>query len=86
MRFGFRELRVVNGWFRLNGKRIFLRSTHTGNHFPIGQQVAVDHDLLRRDLVLAKASGFNAVRFIAGVAWPEQLDFCDEIGLMVYEL
>ena len=85
VRCGFRDLRVANGYFRLNGKRIFLRSTHTGNHFPIGQQLAVDPDLLRRDLVLAKASGFNMVRFIAGVAYPEQLDFCDEIGLMVYE-
>jgi hypothetical protein len=85
VRCGFRDLRVANGYFRLNGKRIFLRSTHTGNHFPIGQQLAVDPDLLRRDLVLAKASAFNMVRFIAGVAYPEQLDFCDEIGLMVYE-
>lgn len=34
---------------------------------------------------MAKAAGYNAVRFIAGMAYPEQLDFCDEIGLMVYE-
>jgi hypothetical protein len=85
VRCGFRDFRVTGGYFRLNGKRIFLRSTHTGNHFPIGQQLAVDPDLLRRDLILAKVSGFNTVRFIAGVAYPEQLDFCDEIGLMVYE-
>jgi hypothetical protein len=84
-RFGFRELRVERGFFRLNGKRVFLRSTHTGNHYPIGQQVPVDPDHLRRDLVNAKAAGFNMVRFIAGVAYPEQLDLCDELGLMVYE-
>ena len=29
--------------------------------------------------------GFNAVRFIWGGATPRQLDFCDEIGLLVYE-
>ena len=29
--------------------------------------------------------GFNAIRFIAGVATRYQLDLCDEIGLMVYE-
>ena len=85
LRCGFRELRVEKGFFRLNGRRIFLRSTHTGNHFPIGQQVPPSPDLLRRDLVNAKAAGFNMVRFIAGVAYPEQLDFCDELGLMVYE-
>jgi hypothetical protein len=85
IRCGFRDFRVLNGFFRLNGKRIFLRSTHTGNHFPIGQQLPPTSDMLRRDLIYAKASGFNMVRFIAGVAYPEQLDFCDEIGLMVYE-
>ena len=41
--------------------------------------------LVRQDLVYAKAAGFNTVRFIAGVAREDQLDFCDELGLMVYE-
>ena len=85
VRCGFRDLRIVNGYFYLNGKRIFLKSTHTGNGMPIGQQVPVLPDFVRRDLIYAKAAGFNAVRFIAGVAYPEQLDFCDEIGLLVWE-
>lgn len=85
VRFGFRELRVERGYFRLNGRRIFLRSTHTCNHYPVGQVVPSTPDFLRRDLLYAKASGFNTVRFIAGIAYPEQLDFCDEIGLMVYQ-
>lgn len=86
VRCGFRDFRVVNGYFRLNGKRVFLRSTHTGNHCPIGQVLPPDAapDLLRRDMLYAKASGFNTVRFI-GVAYPYQLDLCDEIGLMVLE-
>ncbi len=87
IRFGFRDFRVTRGFFRLNGKRVFLRSTHTGNHSPVGQILppAEAPDLLRRDLLYAKASGYNMVRFIAGVAHPWQLDLCDEIGLMVYE-
>jgi hypothetical protein len=40
---------------------------------------------VRQDLVYAKAAGYNTVRFIAAVAREDQLDFCDEIGLMVYE-
>jgi hypothetical protein len=84
-RCGFRDFRVVDGFFYMNGRRIFLRSTHTGNHYPIGQLVPHDPDLYWRDLIYAKASGFNMVRFISGMAWPEQLDFCDELGLMVYE-
>ena len=35
-RFGFRDFRVEKGWFTLNGKRIFLKSAHTGNHLPGG--------------------------------------------------
>ena len=85
IRCGFRDFRLVDGFFHLNGKRLFVKSTHTGNCMPIGQQVAVIPDLVRRDLINAKASGFNMVRFIAGIAYPDQLDFCDEIGLMVYE-
>lgn len=84
-RTGFRDFRVEDGWFILNGKRLFLKSTHTGNHFPVGQIVPPTPDLMRRDLIYAKACGYNCVRWIAGMAWPEQLDCCDEIGLMVYE-
>jgi hypothetical protein len=85
VRCGFRDLRLIDGYFHLNGRRLFLKSTHTGNGMPIGQQAPVIPDLVRRDLLFAKAAGFNTVRFIAGVAYPDQLDFCDEIGLMVWE-
>jgi beta-galactosidase/beta-glucuronidase len=87
VRCGFRDFRVVNGYFRLNGKRLFVRSTHTGNHCPVGQILPPPSapDLLRRDLVYAKAIGFNMVRFIGGMPYSYQLDICDEIGLMVYD-
>ncbi len=84
-RCGFRDFRVVDGYFRLNGRRLFLRSTHTGNHYPIGISQAQERDFVRRDLIYAKAAGFNMVRFISGMALAEQLDFCDQIGLMVQE-
>lgn len=86
-RFGFRDFRVEKGYFRLNGKRIFVKSSHTGNHCPVGAILPPDSakDLLRKDLVYAKSCGFNMIRFIAGMAHPYQLDLCDEIGLMVYE-
>lgn len=71
LRCGFRDFRVADGFFRLNGRRLFVRSTH--GH------------ATRRDAIMAKASGFNMVRYIAGMGRPEELDFCDEIGLLVYE-
>ena len=69
---GFRDFRVVNRYFRLNGKRIFLRSTRTANHCPVGQILPPDSapDLLRKDMLYAKASGFNAV---GAWVWPIQI-------------
>ncbi|MBN2580641.1 MAG: hypothetical protein JXB10_16770 [Pirellulales bacterium] len=84
-RCGFRDFRFSDGYFRLNGKRIYLRCSHTVNNYPIGQQFPRDPDLARRDLLNLKVMGFNAVRFIWGGASRVQLDLCDEIGLLVYE-
>lgn len=86
VRCGFRDFRFAQGAFRLNGRRIYLRCSHTGNCVPVGEaQVSPDPDMLRRDLLNVKVMGFNAIRFIAGIATTYQLDLCDEIGLMVYE-
>ncbi len=84
---GFRTFRVnEKGWFELNGKRLFLRCSHTGNCFPYSTHAIVpDPSFVRKDLDMAKSSGLNMIRFISGTALPEQLDYCDEIGLMVYE-
>jgi len=85
VRCGFREFRFENGHFRLNGRRLLLRSTHTCNHFPVGLKLPPDPDMARRDLIDVKTMGFNMIRFIWGGAERYQLDLCDEIGLMVYE-
>ena len=85
VRCGFRDFRFENGWFRLNGRRLFVRSTHTCNHFPVGLKLPPDPDMARRDLLDLKVMGFNMIRFIWGGAERYQLDLCDEIGLMVYE-
>jgi hypothetical protein len=85
VRCGFREFRFEGGTFRLNGKRLFLKCSHTGNCCPVGQILPADPDWLRRDLLNVKVMGFNAIRFIAGMATRRQLDFCDELGLMVYQ-
>lgn len=84
-RFGFRDFRFKDGYFRLNGKRVFWRSAHTGVDTPVTIRLPYDPDLLRRDLLNLKTMGFNAVRFISIMGQRFQLDMCDEIGLMVYE-
>ncbi len=84
---GFRSFRVGDdGYFYLNGEKVYVRSSHTGNCFPESyHDISRDRELLRKDFLMAKSVGFNMIRFIAGSALPLQLDLCDEIGLMVYE-
>jgi hypothetical protein len=84
-RFGFRDFRFENGYFRLNGRRVFWRSAHTGADDPVRIRMPIDPEMLRRDLLSLKMSGFNAVRFISTQPPRYQLEMCDEIGLMVYE-
>lgn len=83
-RCGFRELRLQDGCFRFNGRRLFLRGSVSGNMSPIGIHVPYDRDWLRHDLVNVKAMGFNAIRFY-GLPTRFQLDLCDDLGLLVYE-
>ena len=83
-RCGFRDFRFEDGSYQLNGKRLFLKCSHSGCELP-GMRVAVDPDMLRKDLLNCKVMGFNAIRFIAGIPPRLQLELCDEIGLMVYE-
>ncbi|MBR5446593.1 MAG: hypothetical protein IKV57_10730 [Clostridia bacterium] len=83
--YGFKEFCVKDGFFYLNGRKIFVKSAHSGNAFPIGQNYPVVPSQVRQDMVMAKTYGFNMVRSIAGIFRPEQLDVCDEIGLLVYE-
>lgn len=85
VRCGFRDFRFADRAFRLNGRRLFLKCSHTGNCCPVGLEMPLDPDWLRRDLLNSKVLGFNAVRFIAGIAKRYQLDLCDDIGLLVYE-
>ena len=85
VRCGFRDFRLEDGYFRLNGKRIYVKCSHTGNCCPIGLEMPHDPDFLRRDLINQKMMRYNTLRFIAGVPKRYQLDLADEIGLMVYE-
>ena len=85
VRFGFRDFRVKDGFFFLNGRRVYLRSGHTAATVPVTRTAPDPDHLMRRELINAKASGFNCVRFLAHVALPEQIDLCDEIGLMIYQ-
>ena len=82
---GFREFCVLDGYFYLNGKKMFLRSAHTGNAFPIGQMFPVRTEQAQKDMIYAKSAGFHMLRAIAGMLRPEQIALADEIGLLIFE-
>jgi hypothetical protein len=85
VRFGFRDFHFENGYFRLNGKRIFLKGTNFSTHFPVGYTVPLTEDMLRRDVVNMKALGFNFVRIPFGCPNYRVLDVYDELGMLVQQ-
>ncbi len=69
--FGFKDFRIKDGFFFLNGKRILLKGAHTN---PSASSA-----------IAMKALGFNAIRTITR-EFPEELfGICDEIGLLVLD-
>ena len=85
LNFGFREFCIRDGFFYLNGKKLYIRSSHSGNAFPIGQMFPARPEQIRKDFIYAKAAGFNMIRCISGLYRPEQMDIADEIGLLIYD-
>ncbi len=84
-RCGFRDFRFENGYFRLNGKRIFVRCAHQGPEGAEGVMTNADRALVLKEFATVKAMGFNMVRFIGRAPLRCQLEVADEMGLMVYE-
>ncbi len=86
VRCGFRDFRFADGYFRLNGRRVYVHGAlYTILQYPISQTTPYDEDLLRRDVLNMKALGFNAIRITCGASVPRQLDLFDEMGLLVCE-
>jgi len=85
IRTGFRDFRIENGHFRLNGRRIYLRTAHTGQQDPFGLRVPFDPDWPLADLRMMKEIGFNSIRFFQSLGLRKQLDLADELGFLIYE-
>lgn len=73
------------GFFRLNEKRFYVKCAHTCPFFPGGLGAPNNLRLFYKELRYLKACGFNMVRFLTNPAHPQQLAYCDRIGLLVYE-
>ena len=85
VRFGFRDFRFEDGFFRLNGRRILVKGSNHISGYPIGYTVPPDEDMLRRDVLHTKALGYNAIRVGFGGMIARQLDLFDELGILVHQ-
>ena len=81
---GFREVRIEDGRFILNGQPYFLRLALEQGYWPDSHLAAPSAEALRREAELVKALGFNGVRVHQKVEDPRFLAWCDRLGLLVW--
>ena len=86
--FGFRwfapEGFGSNAMFRLNGKRIVLRTAISWGFWPING-IFPTLELAKKQIESAKALGLNMLNFHRCIGQPEVLDDADNLGLLYYE-
>ncbi len=82
-RFGVRRLEIIPGrGMTLNGEPLKFKGVC--NHHDLGPLgAAVNRSALRRQLVLLKGMGCNAIRTSHNIPAPELIELCDEMGFMV---
>lgn len=87
-RFGFRWFEASgqgeDAMFRLNGKRIVLRSAISWSFWPVNGIFPSD-ELAKRQIQIAKELGMNCLNFHRFIGYESVLDYADELGLLYYE-
>ena len=80
-----RSVKILRDRFMLNGRPYLLRLVLDQGYWPDTLLAAPNDDALRRDVVLAKAMGFNGVRKHQKIENPRYLYWADKLGLLVWE-
>lgn len=87
-RFGFRWFEAdgtgENAVFRLNGKRIVLRSAISWGFWPVNG-IYPSNEMAERQVHIAKKLGLNMLNFHRFMGNPNVLDYADELGLLYFE-
>ncbi|UNI18040.1 Beta-galactosidase [Purpureocillium takamizusanense] len=83
-RVGFRKTSLVDGVFCVNGSPVKLRGVNRHEHHPDHGR-AVPYDFMRRDLIIMKNCGINAIRTCHQINDPRLYDVADELGLWVMD-
>ena len=84
-RYGIRTaMFTADDGFHLNGRRVQLKGVNLHSDLgPIG--MAFDRDAAKRQLLLMKDMGANAIRTAHNPPAPQFLDLCDELGFLVWD-
>lgn len=82
--FGLRDIALKNGVTYLNGKPVFQRLVLDQGFYPEGVYTAPTEEDLYRDIVNAKALGFNGARLHMKVFEERFLYHCDRLGYLVW--
>ncbi len=81
---GLRDISVVDGELRLNGKKLYLRGVLDQGYFPDGWYAPLTDDDIRADVELTLAMGLNCARKHQKAEDPRYLYWADRLGLMVW--
>ncbi len=86
---GFKDFRIdEDGYFMLNGERFYVKSIHMTtyqNGSVYASYVGMNMEPFLATLDFIKASGYNMVRFLSQPSLSEIVEYCDKIGLLVYQ-
>jgi len=86
--FGFRWFEPTgqgkDAMFRLNGKRIVLRTAISWGYWPING-IYPTEEMAERQIRMAKSMGLNMLNFHRCIGFPVVLEKADELGLLYYE-
>ncbi len=83
--FGMRSVAFYDKKFYLNNRSVFQRLVLDQGFYPDGIYTAASDDILKRDIELSMAMGFNGARLHQKIFEPRFLYYCDLYGYMVWD-
>ncbi len=80
----FRDLRARGNHLRLNGAPLSVRGLLNWGYYPPRLAPFPDEERFRRDLLFARARGFNTMKFCLWAPPRRFLELCDELGMLAW--
>ncbi|ETN45231.1 uncharacterized protein HMPREF1541_10108 [Cyphellophora europaea CBS 101466] len=81
---GFRRIEIVNGIYKVNGRRIVFRGANRHEHHPLHGR-AVPYDFMKQDLLIMKKHNINAIRTCHQPSDPRLYSLADELGFWIMD-